>query len=126
MLQYAMSKAGPMPWTEAEMYFSKVYETRFGIYNHYAKPLTGPRPLASVAMHPAEDYSYGSVLEQSMDRFVEYGIGDLFDISYLDFMSLPTTVTKAFLASAKRQKEKKANQIDQVEADIKDAISGKR
>lgn len=40
---------------ESQQFMTDIYETEFGIYNHLSGPNKTSRPLAPIALHPAED-----------------------------------------------------------------------
>lgn len=67
-----------------------MYETGYGIFNHRGAKKT--RPLASVAFHPAEDIITGSRLRDSALRYERCKIKKTLDMSFLEFISLPTSV----------------------------------
>lgn len=66
------------------------YETLYGIYNHDAPDVN--RPLASVAIHKAEDASLGSLLYERIEQFEERKIYQRFGISLVEFLELPSDV----------------------------------
>lgn len=65
----------------------EAYENSYRIYNHDAA--SARRPLSSVAMHPKEDYTRASGLYRRLERFAATEIGNKFNISIKEFLSLP-------------------------------------
>lgn len=75
------------------------YETLLGIYNHDHPP-GPPRPLASIAMHWAEDASGGSLLYERIEQFEERKIHQRFGLSLTEFFELPRDVCRKIMEVA--------------------------
>lgn len=111
MFRSVLSETEPLDSIDATFLMSEIYETRYGIFNHIANSKTPgirKRPLASVAFHPSEDFTSGSMLEDSMRLYSEYPIYDLFKIDYPTFMKMPVDVAKSMIELAKERRNKEA------------------
>lgn len=80
------------------------YETVFGIYNHQA--VDPSRPMASVAMHPAENTSEGGLLDERLQQFVDKKVSHYFGLSLKEFLDYPPDMCMKILEiCAHKQKE---------------------
>lgn len=84
----ALAVAPQLKSTDTALLMLDRYETTYGIYDHVNNDPN--RPLALVAMHPAEDSSTGSLLYESMEMFAELRITKHFGLSYTEYLELPT------------------------------------
>jgi hypothetical protein len=76
--------------TDAKLLMLEHYETQFRIYNHDAPPPQGmTSDFALVAMHPGEDTLSSSLMRERAEQFAHHKVGDYFNISWLDYLSLP-------------------------------------
>lgn len=74
------------------MVLQDLYETEFGIYDHLNEDKS--RPLASVAMHPAEDFNGHSLLKQAIESFIDRNIKDATGLNIVRFLELPTDIVR--------------------------------
>lgn len=80
---------------EAKELLSKMYETRYGIYNHALAKMPGrQRPLASVAMHDAEDNGKSTRLYNFIGAFFDEGIHKHTGLNLGEFMQMPREITE--------------------------------
>lgn len=83
----------------------QAYEQAYGIFNYENQDkmeavATSPdqkRPLASVAMHFAEDHSSTSRLFQMWDLFADKRVGEVAKMSFSDFLQLPPELCEYIL-----------------------------
>lgn len=88
--------------TDSTILLREAYETTYGIYNHQNPDPS--RPLALIAMHPAEDATVGSTLHERLEQFADFQVAKHFGLSLNEFFELPSDVcTKILEVSAKRQ-----------------------
>lgn len=79
--------------SEAKELLAKVYETTYGIYNHAYAAIPGKkRPLASVAMHDAEDNGRSSRLYNYIESYFDESIQKHTGLSLQDFLDLPREI----------------------------------
>ncbi len=111
-----------MDQTDAGILLRDLYETRFGIFNHIGT--SKKRPLASVALHDAEEINENSLLYEAMHSFAKREIKDIFNISFLDFISLPmdwcAMITEIASATAGEKATAKSNHLSEVERQLKE------
>jgi len=80
------------------------YETVFGIYNHTAND--PERPMASIAMHPAENTSDGSLLDERLQQFADKKVSHYFGLSLKEFLEYPPDICLKILEiCSKKQSE---------------------
>lgn len=102
VLDQAQVKLHP---TDAALVLRERYETMFKIYDH-DHPSAADRPLASIAMHWAENNSAGSLLYERIEQFEERKIYQRFGVSLAEFLELPRDVCSHLMEVAgKRIKE---------------------
>lgn len=70
---------------EQQILLREMYEQEFRIYNHQMNPIN--RPLALVELHEKEVTMPYSREARLMHRFATLKIGDLFNISFTDFLN---------------------------------------
>lgn len=104
-----LSTTPAMDSVEVIQVMTDIYETRYGIFNHFSNirnPPNSRRPLANVAFHPGEDFTNGSLLEDTMKIYRDYPIYDIFKIDYPTFMSQPCYIVDMMVKIAKEKREK--------------------
>lgn len=92
-------------------------ETRFGIFDHIANGQR--RPLSTVAMHPAEDFTAGSLLERCIRTYVRKNIQDIFKLNVIEFMDLPMDWIDILVTIADEEQARKKGSMDQIESEVK-------
>lgn len=75
---------------DVQVAMQDMYDVKFGIFNHIGAKKA--RPLSSVAFHPAEDISTGSRIFDTGLRYENSKIKEIFDMSFLEFISMPVDV----------------------------------
>ena len=98
------------------------YETDYGIYNHDAD--RNPYSLALVAMHPAENPMPGCKLYERMRRFAKSKVGDVFHISFTDFIQLPTHMVLEMFQIAEDVTKANNTVTDSVVSEMEKALKG--
>lgn len=75
-----------MEYDQARMVMRELYETEFGIYNHLGQD---KNPIASVLHHKCEEVWLNSGVRELIEEFAVYNIGELFNISLVEYLSMP-------------------------------------
>lgn len=97
MIAEIILKHKRLPYLKAVDLLRDAYDQTYGIFD-YAKQAylerSNPsphvkRPLASVALHPAEDSAGTSHLYYTIEKFGEYKVGERFNLSITEFLELP-------------------------------------
>lgn len=70
------------------------YETYFGICNHLDPETRIKNPLASVEMHPCENFTEASPLYDSLEEYANSMYRDIWGLSVTEFLNLPRYMTK--------------------------------
>ena len=94
---------------------SELYETIYGIYKHIGNT---KRPMASVAFHDCEDYTTNSLLEASMDTYITKNIGDLFRLSFTEYLELPHDVVMSLGEIGIKHIQRKDADITRIKAEL--------
>lgn len=92
--------------SDAQLLLRDSYETTFGIYNHEVDDPA--RPMALMAMHPAEDSSTGSLLYERIEQFGEKQVPKWYGLSLKDFLSLPTDICIKILQECEKLRNKES------------------
>ncbi len=80
---------------DSQIIMTEFYENEFGIFPHFSK--NHKRPLASVALHPAEELVDDSMLEEAIRVYTKRGIRELYDLSITEFLDLPKHVVNLLI-----------------------------
>ncbi len=75
---------------EKQIILTTMYETVFGVFNHVK--LGHSKPMASVALHEAEDTNTLDALRSTMLNYVRNDIKELFGMSFLEYVALPSII----------------------------------
>lgn len=79
------------------------YETYFGVFDHFHSK---NRPLASVALHDAEENSYGTAIYEKVRSYVKFKIWEHCKLSFTEYMSLPREYSNLMIELASEQAKK--------------------
>lgn len=96
---------------------SDMYEHHYGIYPHLSNAMKGP--LASVAMHEAEDYTTGSLLEEAIKTYVSRGIKDLYGLDLEKFLDLPIDIIDVLVSIAGVNQSEKQDIMSDIQKEMK-------
>lgn len=100
----------PMKYIDAIGLLREAYDQSYGIFD-YAKQAyieknstnkELSRPLASVAMHYAEDYAGTSACKNLFTKFVDLKVGERFNISIMEFLEFPREITEMMFEVSER------------------------
>jgi hypothetical protein len=113
-----VEKIGGLSSVSSSQVLIDIYESYFQLYNHL-DPNKPKRPFESVAMLPGEMLSgENNRLERSMETYVTESIKEFFDISYIDFMELPSSVVKSMLKIARKRNAARKKVQDEIDAQM--------
>ncbi len=91
-----------------------MYEDYYGIYPHLSKP-NRSKPLASVAMHPCENKTDNSLLEEAMSTYLKSNVMEFFGLNWNEYISQPKEIIDMMLKLADKKMSEKSNSADDVE-----------
>lgn len=97
-----------------------LYETKFGIFDHLTD--YNSRPLASVAMFDSENLNENHPLLDHATMFLERNIGSSYNMTFLEFLALPSSTKLLLIKALGEYSEKKGKALDQL--DIEKELSG--
>lgn len=103
--------------TDADVVLYDMYEVTYGIFNHIG--MSKSKPLSSIALHESEDNTLSSHLYEAIDTYQKNGIKEIFGISLIEYLDLPTEICIKLLESASAEYSKKSAVINNLEADLK-------
>jgi hypothetical protein len=101
---------------DAKIFLQDMYETFYGIYNHLDR--NNKNPLATVMLHPSEDISAGSYLEDSIRLYISRGIKDLYGLNFIEFLNLPRDIIRLLLDISSEEASRKSAAISQIESQM--------
>lgn len=104
----------------AQILLRDSYETSCGIYDH--KSSEGDHPLALVRMNWSEDTITNGRLHERMRKFALLGIGDIFKISFKEFVDSPTYVCELYTSVAEEEAIRKNAAITKEIAAVDEAM----
>jgi hypothetical protein len=116
----ALEKVPKLDGIDGPMLMFDLYESNYGIYNHLQPAILKNKPLASVAMHPGEDFTEGSALTDAVRVYIENNIGDYTKMSLVDFLELTSDVASIIVDQCQAASKRKSAIASQVEKDMKD------
>lgn len=91
---------------DAKQYMLAYYDSQFNIFNHFNQGIR--RPLALVAMHPAEDITSNTMLESRISKFASSGVKDVLGLNLKEYMNLPTDICDMLCRVATTELSKKS------------------
>lgn len=97
---------------DSRMVLQDHYETRVGIFNHFEP---SGRPLASVAMHPSEDYTENSSLYDALEEYVEGGYKDIWGLNITEFLNQPQYLVRLQRKITKEIMKKRIAALDDLD-----------
>lgn len=112
-----MNKAPAMNAYDASVILQDMYETVYNIHDHVGNKNLSP--LASVALHEAEENSINSNLYEAIDRYHEKGIGELFKLSLIEYLNLPTEICVKLMEIASKDLTAKSAIVDKIQKQMK-------
>ena len=95
-------------------------ETYDSTYQLYAHSLSDGNILASILLHDSEDCSH--IWGEQMEKFAEAKIGDLFHISFPEFMKQPKAVCDQMIKVGMKMLGVETRKAEKVEQQIVDSV----
>lgn len=111
-LRELLQRDGAYPKMETKALLREAYETTYGIYDH-TQP--GAKPLASVAYREAEDPELYSPYREFARRFRRLRVGDVFHISWVEFLALPKSRALGLIEEAGLAAEELRQQLNNIQ-----------
>jgi hypothetical protein len=102
---------GKDPYT-VKLYLRGLYETNFGIYNHYGHDV---KPLALMTLHPSEDIDLECPLDDVVKSYDDYGILEMWGLNIREYLSLPRYMIDALKRVGTSQREIRLNRLKEKE-----------
>lgn len=116
MIEEVLKKAPKLSSIEAAIFMNEVYETKFGIHNHFNGP--NRKPLDSVTLHRTEENGQTSALDEAFDVYISNGIKDVFGMSLSEYLSLPSEICKSLVEKAGAVTRKKTQLLSDLESKL--------
>lgn len=98
------------------MVLSEIYDETYEIHRH--NDLS--KPLSAVALHANESYTDQSLEYRKMKEFASLQMGRHFNISFLDYISLPMSAHGFMIKIATELIKKTSHTIDQFKNELED------
>jgi hypothetical protein len=95
---------------------SDLVDEEYGIFNHR---LSGhQRPLSSVAMHEAEDFTTHSLTNQAIQSYIDLDIKEYYGLNLVEFLNLPHDIIEMMVEVAQKKIAKKSNDLEDLQKNI--------
>lgn len=101
---------------DADQVLYKYYETSHGLFDHRDRAKLKTRPLASVALHEAEENTLTSALYESIDIFIDNNVATRTGMSMQEFFQLPREIFNKTLMACRDKQVKDNREVDKVNA----------
>lgn len=134
VINHLLQTAKPQPLLQVKEMLREAYDVDFGIFNHLKQAQLESagmkpelkRPLASVALHPAEDWAgKDTQLELVMRGFADNDVGQNFHMSFVEFLALPVEYAERLMRISKTILQRKNNQTDAQRAALTASMAGR-
>jgi len=116
-LQTLLKEAPKVVASDAQLLMIEHYHKEFGIAE-YSDQTMQLHPLNHVAMHPAEDPITGSFLVETLKRFANLKVGDIFHISLESFLNLPHDMCELLFEIAEPMQKETIDKEDKILSNI--------
>jgi hypothetical protein len=111
-----LAKAGPLNSVDTQIFLKELIDERLGIFP--ISRFSPQRPLCSVAIHEAEDFTTHSLLEESLKVYIDYDIWEFFHLTLTEFLELPRDTIQSLTQLAIKKKESKNKLMTDIQQDI--------
>jgi hypothetical protein len=134
LIDQILLKSKPMDFLEAKELLYEAYDNTFGIFDHVRQAqlesrssnADQKRPLASVALHPAEDWAgVDTQLEKVLKGFADNNVKEIFGIGIDVFLNLPVEYAQRIMRISKAVIKRKDTQLGTAENLLVQASKGK-
>jgi CRISPR/Cas system-associated endonuclease/helicase Cas3 len=93
-----------------------LYETEYEIFNHLDHTIH--RPLASVALHPAEEINDDSMLEEIIRQYIKRDILKIYGLNLIDFLELPHDIVNMLFKLANVENTRNDAMISDIQKNL--------
>lgn len=100
----------------AELMTRMLFDIDYGIFDHREK--SRERPMAAVAMHPAENLIEGSMQYEVIRNFHRFNVHKLFGMTLFDYLELPVNVYHLINDMAQNDAMLKAKDMEALNKEI--------
>lgn len=111
-----LAKAGPLGSVDTQIFLKEVIDERLGIFP--ISRFNKQRPLCSVALHEAEDFTTHSLLEESLRVYIDYDIWEFFHLTLTEFLDLPRDTIQSLTQVVIKKKESKSKLMADIQKNI--------
>lgn len=118
-LMEALRTLPKLTGADVEIVFRDLYETNYGICNHVNPTIR--RPMASVAMHPSEEINEGSLLQDTIRKFIKTDIKEYTGLSLVEFLELPRDIVEIIVRECESHSRTKDATIHDIEKQFNSA-----
>lgn len=98
---------------QAQCLMMDTYETVMGIFNHTPGPHKHSRPLAAIAMHPAENPMGIRSVNELIETYVQKDIHK-YGVTLMEFLDLPHEHIVKLISVVDKKMAKESAQVDQI------------
>ena len=96
---------------------SDMYDMHYGLYNHVSNTA---HPLSTVLFLDKENVMSGSVLERSIERYLESGLKEIYGMSLNEYMEIPMDYMEVLIKLSDKEKKRRAESLKEIEEKMKE------
>jgi hypothetical protein len=105
-LQPYLETTGALSSVQAQQLMLKIYQLRFGFTT---EQMLAHQPASLVKFHKAEDPYLGNTREDHLEDFADLRIGEIFNISFFDYLRQPRHELRQMRDRAQKYRQTKNN-----------------
>jgi hypothetical protein len=101
---------------DTKIVLSDLVDEEYNIFNHRNAGIS--RPLSSVAMHPAEDFTTNSLTQQAIQSYIDFDIKEFFGLNLIEFLNQTHDVIDMMIEVSQRKIAKKRNEMEEIQKNL--------
>jgi hypothetical protein len=95
---------------------SDLVDEEYGIFQHRKSPTS--RPLSSVAMHPAEDFTTNSLTQQAIQSYIDFDIKEFFGLNLIEFLNQTHDIIDMMIEVSQKKISKKRSEMEEIQKNL--------
>jgi len=95
---------------QRKIVLDELYQQIYGIYDH----MSNPDPLAVCSSFESEEIEKMDPTRYMLDIYRNEGIKDQYGLTVLEFLDLPTNITKMLLDSGKKDRQREHKELEEL------------
>lgn len=112
-----------MDRVSAQITLRMVYDMKFGLFNHQDPITQASRPLAAVAFHESQDALIDSLLEDTVIRYTDNCIYDVFHLTFTEYLEQPLAINLYLDEKARAVMKKRSTDLTNAQNEIQNRMN---